>query len=200
MAGFVESIVEKAAEHLVHEIVNHGGHHLSQHLGHELAEIVHAHALTGAAAAVASGWIPGAGAVIATVVAGGAVWTMYGRINGHLDIPFSENLVKSLATGVATNLAGYFIGGAVVSTLLSFIPGIGSVGASLIVGATGYALTVASGVVYLHVLAILAQTDPTFTHTSAGDLMRVAEQVIKQLDIKSLIEAAKAEFTTKNKS
>ena len=97
---------------------------------------------------------------------------MYGRINFILGIPFSENLLKSLATGVATNLASYAVASIVVSTCLSFIPGIGSLGATAIVVATSYALTLASGYVDMKVLIGLAKLE---------GIKNINEEIIKKV-------------------
>jgi hypothetical protein len=54
---------------------------------------------------VASGWVPGFGGLAAAGISARFIWTMYGRINSKIGLPFSENVVKSIATGIATNLA-----------------------------------------------------------------------------------------------
>ncbi len=105
-------------------------------LPEEIAEVVKTHSMGAAAAGVAAGWVPGAGGVAATLTSAGFIWTMYGRINDKIDLPFTENVIKSVASGVATNLVAYFAAGAVVGTVFSLFPGIGSVGASVVVGTT----------------------------------------------------------------
>jgi hypothetical protein len=54
---------------------------------------------------VSSGWVPGFGGLAAAGISARFIWTMYGRINSKIGLPFSENVVKSIATGIATNLA-----------------------------------------------------------------------------------------------
>ncbi len=163
-------------------------------LPYEIAQIVKDHSKGAAVAAVAAGWIPGAGAVAAVAVSAGFIWTMYGRINHELEVPFSENVMKSLASGVATNLAAGVVGGLVMSAALSMLPGLGSVGASAVAGATCYALTIASGYVYLKVLTNVfrAGTDPTTM--SADDLKRAAKDVAAKEDMKSVVRDAKSAY------
>lgn len=195
----MSAIEHKAVEKAIHQLL-HAIHRESEHqLGGELAEIVTYHSVACAAAGTASGWLPGAGALAASAVAAGAIWTMYGRINAKLGIPFSENLVKSLATGVATNLASYFIGTAVLTTVFSFFPGIGTVAAAGIAGVTCYALTVASAVVYFKVLTGLAKVDPTFTHATDDQVKASAQRIIAEEDMKAVIDAAKADYAAKKK-
>ena len=162
-------------------------------LPQEIADIVKFHSV-GAAAAVASGWVPGFGGLAAVGINAGFIWTMYGRINSKIGLPFSENVVKSIATGIATNLAAGFTGSLVLSTLFSFIPGIGSVGASAIVGGTCYALTLASGFVYLKLLTklFLSRQDPA--QMDLDSLKDAASQVIASENIKDIISNAKAGY------
>ena len=138
-----------AAQKLVHAL----NKTLDENLPTEIAEIVKIHSAGAAAAGVAAGWIPGAGGLAAVGICAGFIWSMYGRINAKIGLPLTENVVKSLGTGIATNLAAYFVGGLITSTIFSLLPGIGSVGASVVVGGTSYALTLASGYVYLKLLA-----------------------------------------------
>ena len=159
-------------------------------LPNELVEIIKFHSKGAAGAGIASGWIPGAGGLALAGVTAGFVWSMYGRINKLLGIPFSENLVKSLASGVATNLASYVVASVVVSTCLSFIPGIGSLGATAIVGATSYALTLASGYVYMKVLIGLAKLEG-LDNINEDILKREAEYVIQNSDIDQILKEAK---------
>ena len=161
-----------------------------EHLPNEIVDIVKFHSKGAAGAGLASGWIPGAGGLALAGVTAGFIWTMYGRINSILGIPFSENLVKSLATGVATNLASYAVASIVVSTCLSFIPGIGSLGATAIVGATSYALTLASGYVYMKVLIGLAKLEG-IENINEEIIKKSAEDVIKNSDIENILKEAK---------
>lgn len=124
--------------------------------------------------ALYSSFLPGVG-----VVAGAAsIWGMYIRINEKLGLPFRENAVKTIGSGVATNLAGYMIG--------SLIPVVGQ--------ATTYALTLASGYIYLKALCFLAEKKgPRF---SADDLSKAIKEVMINQDlIKSFISSAKEIFS-----
>lgn len=179
-----------AAEKLVHAL----NKTVDKNLPREIAEVVKTHSAGAAAAAVAAGWIPAAGGLAATGIAAGFVWTMYGRINSKIGLPLKENVVKSLATGVATNLAASFIAGLAVQTLLSMIPGIGSLAASTLAGATVYALTLASGYVYLKLLTnlFLSGKDPTDMNESS--LKEAAKLVAATENIKVVISDAKAGY------
>src|SRR5690242_19200542 len=74
----------------------------------KLAKIVKLHS----ALAVGAAWVPVPGVDIAACAAN--IWTMYYRINSELNMPFGENVVKSLASGVVTNVSAGYLGIAVV--------------------------------------------------------------------------------------
>lgn len=46
---------------------------------------------------------------------------MYLRINSKLGLSFAENVIKSVGSGVATNLAGYAVGMGVASAIKEFV-------------------------------------------------------------------------------
>lgn len=167
---------------------------VDENLPSELAEIVKTHSKGAAIAGVAGGWIPGVGGSAAILTAAGFVWTMYGRINSAIQLPFSENVLKSVASGVATNIAAYAAGSVALSTAFSIFPGLGNVAASVIAGGTSYALTLASGYVYLKVLTRLFQSGKDPTSISAEELNRTAKKVVEQEDMKAVMREAKQAY------
>lgn len=114
----------------------------------EIADVVKLHSKL----AVGSAWVPIPGADVAAGAAN--IWSMYLRINSKIGMKFGESILKTIASAVATNLASYTavlaIGGA-----LKFIPGIGSIGGAAIMSGALYAVTLASGYVYLKALTAL---------------------------------------------
>jgi uncharacterized protein (DUF697 family) len=185
-----ESHILHAAKELVHAL----NKAVDDNLPNEIAEIVKFHSAGAAAAGVASGWVPGFGGLAAAGIAAGFIWTMYGRINSKIGLPIGDNVLKSVGTGIATNLASYFIGGLVLSTIFSIVPGVGSVAASVIVGGTCYALTLASGFVYLKLLTnlFLSGQDPTTMDESS--LKEAANGVVASENIKEVIASAKSDY------
>jgi uncharacterized protein (DUF697 family) len=160
----------------------------------DIAGIVKFHSKGAAISGIASGWIPGAGAVAAVAISAGFVWTMYGRINSKIDLPFTENIIKSVGSGIATNLAAYIAGGIIIPTALSFVPTVGSAAAAIIVGSTCYALTLASGFVYLKVLTRVFKAGKDPTAMTAENLKDVAKNVIENEDIKAVMKEAKKHY------
>lgn len=119
------------------------------HLPGKLADIVKTHA----GIAVAAAFIPIPGADVAA--AGANIWTMYYKINKELGISFKENALKSIATGVATNLGAAAAMVLAVSTALKFIPGLGTFTGGALMAATIYGITVTAGIVYMKVISNL---------------------------------------------
>lgn len=116
---------------------------------HELTEVVKQHALLG----VAAGMIPIPGADLAALAAN--TWTMYVRINNVVGISFSENALRSVASGVIANLAtaipGVLIAEA-AGSFLKLIPGIGTLGGIAVQAAANVAVLYVAGTVYIKAL------------------------------------------------
>ena len=89
-----EKQLQKAAELLVKALDMAADSVLPQ----QIVDIVKLHSKL----AVGSSFIPIPGLDMAG--AAGSIWSMYIRINNKIHIPFGENVLKSLASGVATNL------------------------------------------------------------------------------------------------
>jgi hypothetical protein len=162
-----------------------------------IAEIVKFHSKGAAAAALGSAWIPGAGGAAATLAAAGFIWSMYGRIGSEINLPMSSNILKSLASGVATNIASAMAGSFVISTAFSLFPGIGSVGASVVMGGTCYALTLSSGYVYLKIMTKLFSRGVDPTKLSEQELNNIAKDVANDSDVKDVMKSAKQEYKAK---
>lgn len=155
-------------------------------LPQEIADVVKLHSKL----AVGSAWIPVPGADMAAGAAN--IWGMYARINNKLGIPFGENVMKSIGSGVATNLASY-LAMAGVASALKFIPGIGSFGGAVIMSASLYAVTLASGWVYLNALCSLAERKGN--HFNANDISNAVNTVLKEKsEIKEFINDAKKNY------
>lgn len=154
----------------------------------KIAGIVKTHAALG----VASAFIPIPGVDMAAAAA--VIWGMYIRINNELNMPFQENLVKSVASGVATNLAAS-VGVTAVASMLKLIPGLGTVPSIALMSVTTYALTLASGYVYLKALTMLLKQNPA-KGISASDWDEAINRVMSDKhDIKSFMGEAKKSYT-----
>jgi uncharacterized protein (DUF697 family) len=143
-----------------------------ENLPQNLAGIVKTHA----AIAVGSAFIPVPGADMAAAAAN--VWAMYVRINKELGLPFSENIIKSVAAGVVTNIGAAVAGVLIVGSAAKLFPGLGTLGGGAIVAGTIYGVTMASGIVYMKAVAKLLQSKERTEFTEA-DLRSAADEVLK---------------------
>lgn len=153
-------------------------------------------AIAAAIAGVGSGWLPGAGALVATAAWVAAIWTMYVKINKDLGISISENILKSLASAFLTNIiasAGALILAILASFVLSFIPLLGQAGAIAIDGLLGYITVFASGILYIMLLTKIMKAKGSFD-ISESEAKSMADNISKESDISAIIREAKESF------
>ena len=170
-----------------------------ENLPKELAEIVKFHA-KGATISSLSSAIPGVGAALSGLASAGFIWTMYTRINKLLGLKLADNILKTVASGVVINLAGYAVVSFAAGTVLSFIPGLGTIATIALVGAAVYAVTMVSGVVYLKILTNVFNAGKDPATLSAEHLKELASDVISSMNIKELLKEAKTEFKEKKEN
>ena len=155
-----------------------------------------------AVAGVGSGWLPGAGAFVATGVWIAAIWGMYVKINKDLGITIKENVLKSLASALLTNLiasAGALILMLIGSSLMSLFPGLGTVGAIAVDGAIGYITVFASGVLYIKILTKLFKAGKGLD-ISENNVEMIAKGIISESDVKKIIKEGKNAFKNDTKA
>jgi len=157
-----------------------------ENLPMEIADVVKLHSKL----AVGAAWVPIPGADVAAGAA--TIWGMYVRINKHLGIPFGENIMKSIGSGVATNMVS-FVTMSGVASMLKFVPGLGTIGGAVAMSASLYAITLASGWIYLKALCLLAEKDGS--NFKASDISRVLSDLMKdKATIKEFINEAKKTY------
>jgi len=160
----------------------------------ELAGIVKLHS----GIAVATAFIPVPGADMAASATN--IWAMYVRMNKELKLPFSENIVKSLAAGVATNLAGAGAAFLIVGSAFKFLPGLGSLGGAAIMGGTVYGVTLASGIIYMNALAKLLNAKH-IQQINEKDLKGALDEIMKEKDaVETILNTAKEGYKEAKKN
>lgn len=139
--------------------------------------------------AVGSAWVPVPGADLAAGAA--VIWGMYIRINSKLGMPFTDNVMKSIGSGVATNLTSY-LACAGLGSVIKLIPGIGTVGGAIVMSAGLYAATLASGYIYLQALISLKEKRVAINDNS---IKSAVNEVLKEKTvIKDFINSAKKTY------
>jgi uncharacterized protein (DUF697 family) len=163
-----------------------------------IAKIIKFNSKGAAVAALSSGWIPGAGGAIAITISAGFIWKMYLNINQEINVPIAKNVLKSLASGVATNLASFALGSLVLSTAFSLFPGLGSAGAAVLIASTCYGLTLASGFVYLKMMTKIFKSGNNPSSYKESELKNVAKDVTNRKEVTRLIKDAKKSYKKEN--
>lgn len=149
-----------------------------------------------AIAGVGAGWLPGAGAFVASAAWVAAIWTMYVRINKNLGISIKDNILKSLASAFLTNIiasAGALILGFSAGLLLSLIPGL-QAGAVVIDGMIGYVTVFASGVLYINLLTKVMKAKGRLEFADGDDLKQMAKDIVKEGNVKGIIKEARQSY------
>lgn len=158
--------------------------------------------IAAAVAGVGTGWLPGAGALVASVAWVAAIWGMYVKVNIDLGISIKKNVLKSLASALLTNIiasAGSYILMIVASFLLSFIPGFGTVGAVAIDGMIGYITVFASGVLYINLLTKLFKAGKGFTFTEE-EAKGLAKDIVDESDMRTIIKEGRDAYKEDKKA
>jgi uncharacterized protein (DUF697 family) len=140
--------------------------------------------------AVGSALIPVPGADVAAGAAN--IWTMYGRVNSKVGISIKDNVLKTVGSGVVTNLASY-MAMAGLGSAIKAIPGIGTLTGTALMSASLYAVTLASGYIYVKALTLLANKGNGSIDITQIDAA-VKEILGNKEVIKNFIKAAKSDF------
>ncbi len=135
-------------------------------VGQKVADVVKKHANTVTLSGLADG-IPG-GATVASTMLVASVWKMYYDINNILGISFSENFLKSVASGVASNFvgAGVSVAGHTVANAISAVPVAGTVIAATAGAATNRMACYSQATTYLKLLNKIVETGGDFSEES----------------------------------
>ena len=157
-----------------------------QLLPQEIVDVVKLHSKL----AVGSALIPVPGADVAAGAAN--IWTMYGRVNSKVGISIRDNVLKTVGSGVVTNLASY-MAMAGLGSAIKAIPGLGTITGTALMSASLYAVTLASGYIYVKALTLLANKG-----NGSIDITQIDSAVKEILGnkevIKNFIKAAKSDF------
>ena len=126
------------------------------------------------------------------------IYGMYMRINAALGVPFSRNVVRSVAGMIASNFSGMVARslGLVASEVLKFIPGIGSIAGGLLETAVLYSVTGVQGKIYCEWLRLMilkgaVSGDGTFDGSAARSTL---DGILSDKErIRSMMEELKKE-------
>lgn len=161
-----------------------------------VADTIQGCAVAAAIAGVGSGWLPGAGSLIATGLWVAAIWGMYIKVNHDLGIKIKDNILKSLASAFLTNIiasAGSLIIAYALGIVISFIPGFGTFGAIAVDGFLGYVTVYASGLLYIRFLTKVLKANGNLNFADI-DVNTIAKETVEESNIKDIIKEGKTSF------
>lgn len=165
----------------------------------DLMKLVKTHAAGASASMMAAGVIPGAGSTIAMGIEIGFVWSMYYRICTKLGINVKKNVLKSLGSAFITNIAASIAAELIAGTVLSFIPGIGSVGAAAVNGLMGYSITYYSGVIFMNLLVRVFKAGHSLDNMSSDQMKVMMKDLTQTVSFSSVKDEAKQAYKTRQK-
>lgn len=157
----------------------------------EIVESVISHALGAAIAAAGAGGLPGAGSTIAAGIAIGIIVKMYVSLGKMLGVKLGNGILKSLASAVVADLAGAVVASIAVSTVLSFIPGIGTLGSAVITGITSFCYVYLAGIIYIKMLGSLLNNGKNIDGMSEAELKQAMKSAANSIDLNDAIKEAK---------
>ena len=159
--------------------------------------IITTHALGAYVAAVASGWIPGAGETIATGIALAFTCTMYYRLAKRMELNLPRNVLKGIASVIISEIVIYIVAVLAIATVLTFIPGIGNVSGSLLAGLLNFCVVQTAGELFLITMSKLfrAKTASQIEEMSPEELKAFAKGCSTRKVVKDCIKQAKEDYS-----
>lgn len=172
---------------------------LSDQEAADINNIIETHALGAATSGAATGWIPGAGAIISSVGYTAFIWSMYVRICRRLDIKLAKNKLKLLGSVVVTDLT-YSAGAVLAATAVSLIPGIGSVTSALLLAGAGYSMVGVAGAMFVKLVSSLRDTGTDMANMTDEELKERMKEIMSKQDVKGMMKEAQSEYVKARKA
>jgi len=159
----------------------------------QLGEIVKQHAFTGALSGAGAA-LPGAGAIIATGAAATSILAMYVRIAKALGVTFEDGALKALASGVVADLSATVITNVALAAAVSFIPGFGQIGASVLSMIGNFTLVYVAAYIFIKMLSNLLKADREISNLSGEELKNYAASITSETNMKDIVKEAKKQY------
>lgn len=160
----------------------------------EIVQSVINHAALAATAAALSGAIPGAGGAIAATVSIGFIVKMYFSLGNMLGIRLGNGVLKALASAIVADLAGSVAAVLAVAAALSFVPGLGTLGAVSILGLTSFCYVYLAGVIYIKMVGTLLKAGKSIDHMTEEELKDAASKEASSMNMKAAVKEASSAF------
>ena len=158
----------------------------------KIANIVSQHAVATAAAAGASGAIPGAGGLVAFGLASASTATMYGRLAAEMGVTLKKGVIKALASAVVADIAGGVVVSLAATAAVSFIPVFGNMSAAAMTAITNYCFIYLAAIIFINVVSALGVS--RMARMSETQLKDEAHAATKKMNIRAAVKEAKKSY------
>ena len=165
---------------------------------YELEDIISTHAIGAAVAAMASGWIPGTGSVVAFGIGVTFVCSMYVRLANAMGITLGKGLIRAVASAVVADLAAYIATLLTVAAAVSFIPFFGNMSASTLTAIANFACVYLAALIFIKMLGALMRSGKDISKMSQAEVISAIKRESKKTDLKGAMKEAKNQFKQAN--
>lgn len=181
--------------HALKELENVSDELLRKDGAEEAGDTILVCSIAAAVSGIGSGMLPGVGSVVASAACVTSIWTMYVKINQHLGISVKDNILKSLASAILTNIiasAGSYVLVLIGAIAISFIPGIGYA-STIIYGTLAFISVYASGILYIKLLTRVMRAKKTLDSTDVN-IEDIAKDIVNESNVSDLLKEGKEMF------
>ncbi len=99
-----------------------------------------------------------------------------------------------MASAIVADLAGSVTAILTVSAVISFFPGIGTLGAATITGITSFCYVYLAGLIYIQMVGKILKGGKPIENLSEEELKAMAKQVANDLNMKDAVEEARKAY------
>lgn len=162
----------------------------------DVESMITLHAMGASCAAAAAGVLPGVGEVIASGIGLSFTCSMYYRLCKRLGLNLRRNVIKGIASVVLAEITALLIAAVAAGTLLSFLPGVGTVGAMALASMICFLMVSTSGKLFLVILSKLfrAKTAAEIEAMSVEELRAFAKGCSTKKEVKDAMKDARADY------
>ncbi|MBR0256200.1 MAG: hypothetical protein IJQ58_00550 [Synergistaceae bacterium] len=155
-----------------------------------ISEIIMRHAAAAGVAAMASGVLPGIGALISSVIGIGAIWHMYYAIGQYLHLEFSKDILKAIASAIIVNIVTQLAGVITMEILASFVPGL----AIITNGICLFGVTYIAGLLFLKALVHIFKAGGDPSKMTAQEIESRIKEAAREANLRDEFRNAKSTF------
>ena len=161
----------------------------------EISDIVLSHAVIATGVGVGGGLIPGVGPALSIGGVAATLLTMYVRLAKAVGVTLKEGTLKALISGIVADLSSVVIVNLGLATIVSFVPGVGSLASAALSAVGDFAMTYIGGYIFIKMLTAIFKSKKDITKMGKAELTTLASSIIVSTNMKAIVKEAKNEYT-----